>query len=341
LSTYYPPRQHSKLVRASKKSPCGICGATGWPCSRTADCVLAWCKNAPSDKPSRHGTYLHILSYETPPPVVRTPTPPARHNTVERADEHHVHLVYDTLLSLLPLRSEHRDALRTRRGLPDDEIDRLKYRSTPTEGEAGEIVKALSGLGLEGVPGFYSGPRMVKFWPGILTPYRNPDGLISGLLYRLDKPFVNDKGKESKCVWFSSADADKYPGGVGSGSPLHYSRPELLASSSSAWLTEGGMKSDISSFYLDAPFVSAAGVTQWASFPDSFSSRFPHVRQILLAFDADFRTKVEVRRALDSLTLELERKGFSVWVRTWPASMGKGIDDYLLNLSKGSEAVAA
>ena len=83
---------------------------------------------------------------KTPAPVV-TECPP---NDIEARDD-----TYRALLSKLTLASDHRQNLRSR-GLPDEEINRLGYRTTPVIGMQA-IAKQLRSEGyyLSGVPGFY------------------------------------------------------------------------------------------------------------------------------------------------------------------------------------------
>ena len=65
------------------------------------------------------------------------------------------HETYSALLSKLSLASDHRDNL-LQRGLTDDVIARLEYRTTPVIGNAALAKQLLAeGKYLPGVPGFY------------------------------------------------------------------------------------------------------------------------------------------------------------------------------------------
>ena len=65
------------------------------------------------------------------------------------------HKAYRALLTRLSLASDHRQNLRER-GLSDEEIDRLEYKTTPVIGMTALAQQLVSeGLELSGVPGFY------------------------------------------------------------------------------------------------------------------------------------------------------------------------------------------
>lgn len=91
---------------------------------------------------------------------------------------------YTGLLSKLTLASDHRQNLRNR-GLSDEEIDRLGYRTTPVVGMQ-TIARQLqsSGYYLSGVPGFYRKDGKWSFAcesRGILIPVRDSKGRIQGM----------------------------------------------------------------------------------------------------------------------------------------------------------------
>jgi hypothetical protein len=170
--------------------------------------------------------------------------------------------------------------------------------------------------------------------PGFFVPVSNSRGQVHGLMYRMDEP----EGKQ-KYKWLSS-NPEHYKGGISSGTPFHFSRHDLLGSSSSVWLTEGALKADIAAKFIGEPFIAAPGVSMWSGFAEKFKQTFPHITRTIVAFDRDWSTNVHVRRALDRLLGELRAAHFKVVVRTWPAPH-KGIDDYLLSLNSESKGVAA
>lgn len=53
-------------------------------------------------------------------------------------------------------------------------------------------------------------------------------------------------------------------------------------------------------------------------------------RNVYIAFDADFKTNLQVRQAMFELAFRLERHGAIVKIVTWAPEDGKGIDDYIV-----------
>jgi hypothetical protein len=58
-------------------------------------------------------------------------------------------------------------------------------------------------------------------------------------------------------------------------------------------------------------------------------------REVLVAFDADWREKLEVARALTNCARHLLKSGYTAWFENWTPDQGKGIDDYLLRHGHG------
>lgn len=116
-------------------------------------------------------------------------------------------VVYSSFLQLLKLTSAHRTALHDR-GLTDQEIERMQFRSTPMFGRTQLAQKLIAqGLSLDGVPGFFKlsttdekTGEVHEEWsvycpdPGYFVPIRNRDGLIVAMQIRLNKP-TTDKAK--------------------------------------------------------------------------------------------------------------------------------------------------
>jgi hypothetical protein len=61
-------------------------------------------------------------------------------------------------------------------------------------------------------------------------------------------------------------------------------------------------------------------------------------RTVYLAFDADFASNPSVRQALIRTAVLLHKASAEVKVLTWPLTAGKGLDDYLVRLSNGSQS---
>jgi hypothetical protein len=238
------------------------------------------------------------------------------------------------------------------RGMNDKAVEAGQYRDTPTREEGDRIARLLEPLGLSGVPGFYfrgGGWRMVGCFPGTFVPYRDAQGLIRGLSYRLDVPLVNEKGKaKAKYLWLSS-DPDatyddggqKYPRGTKLTPPLHFAGAVKVNSAREICLTEGALKSDVASHLLGVPFIGAGGVSQWGDgFAENFKRHFPSARAVI-CYDSDWRSNKDVRRELEKLMVDLRDAGVRYVVRSWPQSSAKGIDDLALALSHSNKGVRA
>ncbi len=328
-----------RLRRVTRRSPCKVCHKPDY-CGAFDD-GAAICMRVRSDKSTRNGGWLHTFgdTYVAPAkPIIKRPVAAMPEiATIERRDA-----IYSTLLRGHLVLSEerddsHRTALR-KRGLSDEEINRLGYRSAPSPEYGCFVARSLAQHDLRGIPGFYRrGDKwlMRDFGPGILIPVRDEHARIQGFQIRRDEP-----GDGAKYIWFSSTN---YTGGTSSGSPVHYSKAHLLRDADEVLVTEGALKSDIVAHILGQPVIAAAGVNNFgATFGDSLREKFPHIKTATIAFDSDFKTKAPVRSAMDSLRTQLRRAGFRVNVALWPDKW-KGLDDYLLATAQpvAQEEVAA
>lgn len=179
------------------------------------------------------------------------------------------HNTYTALLSMLTLSKEHREHLQTVRGLTDEQIEELGYKSTPPFYMCRSLANRLlqNGCQLEGVPGFYQkdGQWTIAsstYTAGILIPARTRLGYISGFQIRLDVPLKNEDDPPDKMgakyIWFSSVGKPK---GTSSGSPAHYvGDPDAGV----VYVTEGLLKSDIAHYLMNRSFAATAGVNNMA-----------------------------------------------------------------------------
>lgn len=95
---------------------------------------------------------------------------------------------YTALLAMLTLSKEHRAHLQTVRGLPDEQIERLGYKTMPPFYMCRSLANRLlqNGHQLDGVPGFYQkdGQWTIassSFTAGIMIPARTRQGLTAML----------------------------------------------------------------------------------------------------------------------------------------------------------------
>lgn len=324
----YQPRP--PLQRVNRRNPCP-------ECSKFDGCMFAddrtLCIRKPSAKPvcGGLGGWWHFYEFNDPPPQITIKKP----KPVERASVEHVDAVLTTLLrEHLTLSDEHERKLMAR-GLSLEEIVQNGYASAPDASEGRRIARELSDFGLDGVPGFhkYGGEwHMRDYGAGFFVPVRDERSRIAGLQLRRDEG-------EPRYIWFSS---NGYPCGTSSGAPIHYARPHLLYDATEVLLTEGALKADVASYFTDAPVIAAAGVHNFGrDFAATLREKFPNLRTTIISFDSDWRTKPQVKVALEKLMRDLAGAGFKVRVRTWPPEY-KGLDDYLLAFSQSNvKGVAA
>lgn len=189
------------------------------------------------------------------PPAQNDSQPPSKQAGLDV--RHHT---YTQLLHHLNLTNMHEKALLSR-GLTPERIRQNEYRSVPAFG-CTQLAQSLykKGCQLDGVPGFYQledGRWTIKFslhMSGILIPIRWIDGRIQGFQIRLDQPMDG-----AKYIWLSSIGK---PHGTGSGSPAHFVGDPNAAH---VYLTEGGLKGDVTNCLAGITLVCTAGVNNQKS----------------------------------------------------------------------------
>lgn len=251
------------------------------------------------------------------------------------------HNTYSALLSLLTLSKEHREHLQTVRGLPDEQIEKLGYKSTPPFYMCRSLANRLleRGCKLEGVPGFYQkdGQWTIAsstYTAGILIPARTRQGYISGFQIRLDVPLKNEDDPPdkpgAKYIWFSSVGKPK---GTSSGSPAHFvGDPDAGV----VYVTEGLLKSDIAHYLMNRSFAATAGVNNMAQLElllKELAENGTHT--IIETEDMDkYRNEAASRGALK--LYELAKKyGMTCRGLNWNPNY-KGVDDWQLALKRNA-----
>jgi hypothetical protein len=311
---------------------CLVCGnrdnCSTWEYRRGA----IFCRRVPSEHPGSGG-WTHILDEEAPRPVLHHVKPEPRLAPMDRGK---CDLVYQFVLRSLHLFTPHREDL-IRRGLNELAIARGRFKSVPTEEEAERIVKMLlEETDLAGVPGFYkdrSRWKLVKTPSGFFVPVLDRQGLIQGLQIRRD--YLRHP-KDPRYTWFSS-NPDYFPHGTKSGAPVHVQNPERM-STGRCIIIEGALKAFITAQYLSPDEGGLLAVSGTSCFKENFGAQiksvWPELHTAIVCFDADWKTKSEVKGALRRLVRSLKSASFeSVIVRSWDYSQGKGIDDVLTSES--------
>lgn len=230
------------------------------------------------------------------------------------------HRTYTALLEKLSLASDHTENL-LGRGLKEDEIVKLGYKTTPVVGMT-KIAKELvqEGCELSGVPGFYRTESDAwKFTinqRGILIPVRDDKGRIQGMQIR------RDDVKKRKFRWVSSAELKS---GCKAEGWTHLAGP----SAKTILLTEGPMKADVIHALTGQTVLAVPGVNALTQLEIALKQlRELGLQKIMTAFDMDMATNPHVQKGYQQLLLLLGQMGFQFGTYLWDGSF-KGLDDYV------------
>ncbi len=259
----------------------------------------------------------------------------------ERASLQEIHQTYSLLFHMLSLTSAHREHLRSeKRGLTDEQIDHLGFKSTPPYFLCRSLTERLikQGCKVEGVPGFYlheGGYWTLKFnsrTAGILIPAIGIDGLIRGAQILLDVPIKNkdDPPEKSgtKYIWFSSSTKNM---GTTSGSPVHFIGNPFART---IYVTEGILKADIAHCLLNRSFVAIAGANNVQQIGPLFALLAQNGTELIIeAHDMDKYSNEMIAKGSSKIYLLARQYGMECRRLTWNPNY-KGIDDWQLALRK-------
>ena len=327
--------EQTRLVRAKPGRPCPICEKPDW-CSMAENGAFAICMRSPSDHESKNGGWVHRLDdlARSAPEIKLIQVVQHPRAGIAERDQ-----VYRELLDSLDLSHRDRKELHSR-GLDDRTIRINGYRTVPLPSQMNEVMAAMKGRDLRGIPGFFTRDGnwrlnlgewrdkqgiIQSFHQGFLVPVRDVEGRIEG--FQIRRASVNQG--EPKYIWLSSNDKEH---GTSSRAPVHFRNSARIRETGQAILTEGALKADVSARLLSnaVGVIAIAGVQ---SFPDDLGDRLrrqlPELRQVTIAFDADLDRKPEVRHGLDRLKATLEGAGLETSGLKWREEQGKGLDDYL------------
>lgn len=230
------------------------------------------------------------------------------------------HKTYTALLEKLSLASDHKDNL-LGRGLKEDEIIQLGYKTTPVVGMT-KIVKELvqEGCQLSGVPGFYQ--TEADTWKftvnqrGILIPVRDGKGQIQGMQIR------RDDVKKRKFRWVSSTELKNGCKAEGWTHLAGLPAETIL-------LTEGPMKADVIHALTGLTVLAVPGVNALTQLEIALKQlRQQGLKKIMTAFDMDMATNPHVQNGYQQLLLLLDGMGLQFGTYLWDGSY-KGLDDYI------------
>ena len=280
----------------------------------------------------------------TPPEVFRASPPVPRPAASQkegipqspRADAKVIHHTYSILLDMLHLSDRHLTHLTSpKRGLSQEQITRLQYKSTPLPFLCRSLTERLlkRGCTVQGVPGFYldsAGRWTLNIstrTAGILIPARSLDGLICGMQILLDVP-IREKDAPpdktgAKYIWLSSASR---PMGTSSGSPVHFAG----SPANTIYITEGLLKGDIAHLLADRTFLSVAGANNLGGIERLIPIlAATGTTQLIEAFDMDKYSNQYVRKGADRLFQLARKHGLKFGRLKWNPNY-KGVDDWLI-----------
>ena len=259
----------------------------------------------------------------------------------KRASDQEIHQTYSLLLEMLSLTDRHRRHLRSpKRGLTDEQIDSLGYKSTPPVFLCRSLTERLTAKGctVQGVPGFYQledGNWSVKFnkrTAGILIPAKGLDGLIHGIQILLDVPLRNENDPPDKVgakyIWFSSS--TKYMGTT-SGSPVHFVGNPFART---VYVTEGLLKADIALFLLNRSLVAISGANNVSRLDLLFTLLAQNGTELIVeAHDMDKYSNEAISQGASKIYLMARKHGMDCRRLTWNPNY-KGVDDWQLALRR-------
>jgi hypothetical protein len=258
-----PGFQHSGqggLTPTKQGNPCARCGDTSGKCRETTAGAIILCMVEASDGNGYRSTGQSSCGAWTKfyPERADRPDEGPDDSTpqgVEARDRH-----YRSILASLRLDREDWDDLRLR-GLTDDQIDRLSFRSVSKFQKLGDRYPT-------GLPGVLPGGRCLNVGdPGYLIPVRNADGLIVAMQTRLRNVVVGGRYR-----WLTSK-TKKNPDGatphIDGELPLACHGFDL--NGPHVGIAEGtGVKPTLVSLRLGIPVIGAAGA-QWAGSPTTLT----------------------------------------------------------------------
>ena len=259
------------------------------------------------------------------------------------ASPQEIHQTFSMLLELLTLSPQHRKHLQEVRGLTDEQIERLGYKSTPPFYLCRSLTEKLRSRGckVEGVPRFYVGKddkwtvNFNSITAGIIIPARGIDGMIRGAQIRLDTPIRDQESDPDKSgtkyLWLSSSSKKR---GVSSGSPVHFVGDPFARV---VYVTEGLLKADVANYLMDRSFAATAGANNVNKLDMLFALLAANGTEVIIeAEDMDKYHNAAVSKGASKIYLMARSHGLECRRLTWDPNY-KGIDDWQLAMRQKKE----
>lgn len=338
-------RVSSGYARVSKRRPCRICGKPDW-CSYTRDEEISICMRVREGayRVNRQGGAIHLHEpggwSAMVTRVQKAEFPPTPLASIQVRD-----FVYHELIRLSPAMRFRKTLIEGRKGLVERGFDTRHFCNygalPPLRRERDQLAaqlldlvrKHFSGVdSLLGVPGFWEDGGCPRLWlrddcrwPRLLIPCLAGSEMIQALQTRS----VGVGFRRARYCWLSSKD---FPGGAGSGNPLHFTFDEAATSPGTAIvIVEGPLKAD--ALVALRPGIHAIAIAGVAASHEALVKAVKG-RPVILAFDQDCRHNEAVRLQLRSLIaarFSSENTLTTTRVAVWPDRV-KGIDDAALAL---------
>lgn len=265
---------------------------------------------------------------------------PAQAVQARLAGVQEIHQTLSMLFGMLKLSEKHRKHLRDARGLTDEQIERLGYKSTPPFYLGRSLAERLQkqGCTVEGIPGFYLGKdgkwtiNFNSITAGILIPAKGIDGMLRGAQIRLDIP-IKDKDTPAdkdgtKYLWLASTGKNM---GVTSGSPVHFVGDPFART---VYVTEGLLKADVAHCLMNRSFIAVAGANNVNKLDSLFALMAQNGTTLVIeAQDMDKYRNVMVDKGASKIYLMARQNGLECRRLTWNPNY-KGIDDWQLALKR-------
>lgn len=271
-------------------------------------------------------------------------------NSTKQEDPSVLDRVYSLFLKGTKLNLEHEVYLERIRRMTEAEIENGKYFTFPTQSIMRNFVEDIkkefgSDKVLGNVPGFYYKTDEEKWMfpknKGIGIPIMNAVGEIVGIQIRRDQ-----KGaKASRYNWLSSSFAqgmEGYEFGTSSGSPVDVSIPETITNTT-VMITEGRFKASLLARETGSIVLSIQGVGSWfgvfneleqlstsEKVKKAYNGKEFILYSVMLAFDADISSNLQVCHQMKKLSDGLEEKRYPTYYLHWNEKLGKGVDDMIV-----------
>ena len=340
--------------RVTRYRRCRVCGKPDW-CGYRADEQISICMRISngSNRASRNGGHIYHhgrLSVSTSMGLYRKPTQvPIKIAPIEIRNA-----VYHELIRRSPAlkyRSQLVDGPNglLSRGLREPEL-RNYGALPPTQEERASLANALNKCvtvmfpqysirktqaAIFGVPGFWQdGSTAVQLWkprdynmPLLVIPYRDEKGRIQACQLRLHRDDIPLDQKKYR--WLACPSGSR---GASSGTPIHFTfERATLPPGKTVIITEGALKADaLVCLRPKARVIATSGV----SCSHTGIIEASRIYNVLIAFDADYKTNHTVARQLARLIAARERDisihqlSTSTRIISWRGY--KGIDDAVL-----------